>query len=759
MSSSPQDRPPARAVDAETARRVLALAVYLDGSELSPDDEDAVALARRFDLDSAFVATALGHLRTLKENDQAPLDVRRLLTTLIIRYPLLAALELGILAVCMIAVIPRATVGGTITPEFVVGLAAVPVAVCGLLFALAYRSRSEATALRVGVLGAAIPLAAWIVDSRWVRHEPLIYRWGSFDDIAAATILMFAVTIGATLFGAASSRVYAQDTPLRLVDALIQMSREAPVRHATQLTVLAVSAGLGILFFAESSGASAEAITVVSMIGIFSYAVSICGIAFVHASVSTAVRIAAVATFIFCASFYAILAAAAPSVFRADHIAIAISVVGLTAGTFGVLAVPTVAAALAGKLRNAMDAERAETEADRDSLLAQAFELQERLQHTTVSSVELGRIATEMGVDRQIITSLIVGTDRERRRTIAQRIACFGKAIGHGWMRFPHLTMAIFTLVCGIAAMELREWARFQSGIDLRFGVAVGSAALGLAVYVAVFITSFAAASIRTGLALALTTAVINFGVGRYGGEPVGAIRMASFLIPEWVILAFSFGAFLAVTTFMALLGSGLGYSWRRAKRSAALERGDRDTLLSEFVRVYQALNLNEREITFLIVDVKGSTAMKVDADTMLVEYTFSQYHRYVRERVRDHAGHIHSTAGDGVIAGFQDAQGAWDAAVAIQRDVKLFNSESNELGVEFALRCAIHSGTVAIHGEVHEIAFTKVIDVAAHIEKAAPVGGVLVTESAFAKIRPVEALHATGELIDGYRLYAWVPE
>lgn len=157
----------------------------------------------------------------------------------------------------------------------------------------------------------------------------------------------------------------------------------------------------------------------------------------------------------------------------------------------------------------------------------------------------------------------------------------------------------------------------------------------------------------------------------------------------------------------------------------------ERRELLQQMVEIQAKLRSAEQRCTFVSVDIVGSTRMKEQADPLAVEYTFTEYHQYIERISRQYSGRIHSTAGDGVIAAFDDPCQAFAAARNMQSGLIELNTFRNKIGIPIALRIAIHTGVVApTAGDITSVNFAHVIDVTAHLQKIAPPGGVAVSEA-----------------------------
>lgn len=163
----------------------------------------------------------------------------------------------------------------------------------------------------------------------------------------------------------------------------------------------------------------------------------------------------------------------------------------------------------------------------------------------------------------------------------------------------------------------------------------------------------------------------------------------------------------------------------------------ERQELLRQLVQLQDKLRVGEQSVTFLSLDVVGSTKMKANADQLSVEFTFTEYHQFVEAITRKYGGRVHSTAGDGVTCAFPHPQQAFGAARNIQMSIVELNTYRNKLGKPIVLRAGIHSGSVnAPTDDIKSLNFAHVIDVAAHLQHCCPPEGIAVSEEA-AKLLP----------------------
>ncbi|HEY0865926.1 MAG TPA: adenylate/guanylate cyclase domain-containing protein [Fimbriimonas sp.] len=159
----------------------------------------------------------------------------------------------------------------------------------------------------------------------------------------------------------------------------------------------------------------------------------------------------------------------------------------------------------------------------------------------------------------------------------------------------------------------------------------------------------------------------------------------------------------------------------------------ERQELLRQMVDLQAKLKASEEHCTFVSLDIVGSTRMKELADPLAVEFTFNEYHHFVERVTAKHGGKIHSTAGDGIICSFEHPQQAFTATRNIQSGLIELNTFRNKIGVPIQLRAGIHTGTVmtAQAGDITSVNFAHVIDIAAHLQKAAPPGGIVISDAA----------------------------
>jgi class 3 adenylate cyclase len=188
-----------------------------------------------------------------------------------------------------------------------------------------------------------------------------------------------------------------------------------------------------------------------------------------------------------------------------------------------------------------------------------------------------------------------------------------------------------------------------------------------------------------------------------------------------------------------------------RAARERSLHRDDPAALLAEVVRIQWKLQVQTAEVCVLVVDVSRSSEMKAGADPLKAEYSFREFQKFVEEACSASGGRIHSTAGDGAVVAFDCCAFALSAAKRLQSGLADFNAKRNRIDAPFRVRVGIHKGAVA--GDLDKIMFTEVIDIAAHVQGKAPVGGIAISECVLEEL-PDEPVAPLKEPVDGFNVF-----
>lgn len=203
----------------------------------------------------------------------------------------------------------------------------------------------------------------------------------------------------------------------------------------------------------------------------------------------------------------------------------------------------------------------------------------------------------------------------------------------------------------------------------------------------------------------------------------------------------------IAITVF----GGGAGEIDSRTARRRKARANDPSALISEVILLRRRLQANQQTIVVMAVDVARSTMLKQDQDPLDVEFSFREYQKLVAAVAKQCGGEVFSEAGDGALASFRDASQALRAARLLQAHIQTFNALTNRLSGDFRLRIGMHAGEA--QAGFADVPYHELIDIAAHVESAAPVGGIAVT-SAVRGLLAGEEMAEVAAQVDGHPVW-----
>ena|GEM_PF-786250 len=330
--------------------------------------------------------------------------------------------------------------------------------------------------------------------------------------------------------------------------------------------------------------------------------------------------------------------------------------------------------------------------------------------------------------------------------------------------------------------MKMRWVDRLRTSPTFFLNILFAGLAVGM-VEVLVFgsFTRFTGRAIEIGPQMPLPVLFLSFGIlatkialglvsGFVAGRPGRAMSaLFAMIVGIWVAYWFPLGVYgpkmalgqlsapslIQGITYVVVFGTLTGYGALvedRNYRAQKLRTDDLPSLLAEQVQIHWRLGLGQQATTVMVVDVAKSTEMKSNADPLKIEWSFREYQTLVDEISRTHGGHVFSTAGDGAVVGFQRPELAVLAARELLTALPKFNMRRNRLDIPFRLRVGIHAG----HTEANlaDAPFNEVIDIAAHIEATAPVGGIAVSKAVADSIRATVELAEMARTVDGQQVY-----
>lgn len=195
-----------------------------------------------------------------------------------------------------------------------------------------------------------------------------------------------------------------------------------------------------------------------------------------------------------------------------------------------------------------------------------------------------------------------------------------------------------------------------------------------------------------------------------------------------------------------------------KLEQAGAFSGKTRRELLKNFADIKKELEKIGRDLTFLSIDVVGSTEMKKGEDSATIELDFLEYHNYVEAIFHKHGLIKASWTPDGVMACFNTIDEALQAAQEILNGLEYFNREVKSMKQDFVLRCGINSGHVFYDDSIPLEQFSdRVIDIAGHMQKHAPPNSILIAKQVIEPASNVENFQSTQRIVDGLEVCEWI--
>lgn len=189
-----------------------------------------------------------------------------------------------------------------------------------------------------------------------------------------------------------------------------------------------------------------------------------------------------------------------------------------------------------------------------------------------------------------------------------------------------------------------------------------------------------------------------------------------------------------------------------RRRRAAA-----RRAAVATYAEAKTILEATKRDLTFLSLDVAGSTRMKEGEDPFLVEQAFSDYRALV-ERALGRNGAVKSTwTPDGQMAAFPEPDAAVRCAKEILAALPEFNAKVSRLRTPFRFRAGAHCGVVSTDDETPMEAISDhAIDIAGHLQKEAEPGTLWISGTLHARLSDTTGFSPAGREVDGEAVFAF---
>jgi len=198
------------------------------------------------------------------------------------------------------------------------------------------------------------------------------------------------------------------------------------------------------------------------------------------------------------------------------------------------------------------------------------------------------------------------------------------------------------------------------------------------------------------------------------------------------------------------------------SKKSLSLDNLDLQDTVKLQVQLEELMKKKfSQEYSVINVDVAGSVKLKEGEKPETILYSFGQFHSFFDKSMEKFGGRLMDRAGDGIIYSFHgpnNADNALAAAKFLLRHLDEFNRTKNKFTKHLVVRLGVNTGMIIKDEKTEKgMFFSKVIDIAGHLQKAAPPNAVLVSEETFNRLENkgglVQFVHLAKDDIWAYTL------
>jgi len=182
-----------------------------------------------------------------------------------------------------------------------------------------------------------------------------------------------------------------------------------------------------------------------------------------------------------------------------------------------------------------------------------------------------------------------------------------------------------------------------------------------------------------------------------------------------------------------------------------------RKVAVASYAEAKALLSTTQMELTFLAMDVVGSTRIKQGEDPYIIEQAFADYRKQVERMLRRHGAYKQTWTPDGQMAAFRSAQSAVDCGRDVLLALPDFNRNVSKMRSPFKLRVGANSGVVSCDDDIPmEEMSDFTIDVAGHMQKHADEDAMWIAREVYEQLADKTGFATNGEEVDGRKVYVW---
>ena len=192
-------------------------------------------------------------------------------------------------------------------------------------------------------------------------------------------------------------------------------------------------------------------------------------------------------------------------------------------------------------------------------------------------------------------------------------------------------------------------------------------------------------------------------------------------------------------------------------ERERRAQMASRRVAVASYTEAKAILATTQMELSFLALDIAGSTRIKQGEDPYVIEQSFADYRKLVERMLRRHGAYKQTWTPDGQMAAFRSPQSAIDAGRDILLALPDFNRNVSKMQGDFRLRVGANMGVVSVDDDIpmEEMSDFE-IDVAGHMQKHADEDSFWIAEVVYQHLADKSGFVANGQEVDGRKVYVW---
>ena len=223
--------------------------------------------------------------------------------------------------------------------------------------------------------------------------------------------------------------------------------------------------------------------------------------------------------------------------------------------------------------------------------------------------------------------------------------------------------------------------------------------------------------------------------------------------ILNWQVLKIKMEKVIAGVSQIAESRDSTGESKEETARRIAAERR---LAIQSYTEAKVILEASQQSLTFVALDVVGSTRMKIGEDPIVIEQTFLTYQKMIEHLLQRFQAYKSTWTPDGQMAAFKTPELGILFAKAVLGALPEFNQKSL-LKTPFRLRVGVNTGMVSTDDATPmEKISSFCIDLTGHLQKYAEPDTMWVSEHTWKSLADRDGFVPGEKKVDDTQVYTW---